>query len=260
MWTANHELTRWIDIILDIVIEQCQHLFATLSLHTWHKNVEYVSLNRCQHSFIVIIEWVVLRRNNDGINALRDIIVAIFYSNLTLRVRTQISHLLTFLTDFSQRIHDKMSQVERHWHVVLRLIGSITKHHALVTCTLFFFLITVNATVDIVALLMNGGQDTTRITVKLIVRLGISYLVDGSAGNGLQVYICFRAYLTHDNHLTRCTKRLYSATSTLVVSQKLVEQRITDLIRHFIGMSFRNRFRCKQIRHNVISSYCLYIN
>ena len=54
-----------------------------------------------------------------------------------------------------------MSQVQTHGHVVLRLIGGVAKHHALVAGSLFVLITIVNTTVDVGTLLVNGTEDAT---------------------------------------------------------------------------------------------------
>ena len=86
---------------------------------------------------------------------------------------------------------------------------------------------------------MDGCQDTARVAVKLVFSLGIAYLLDGIAGNGLQVYIYITAHLAHEHYLSGCHKRLTSHAGTFVVSQELVEDGITYLVGHLVGMAFR---------------------
>ena len=53
MRTTNHELTRWIDKILDIVVEQGKYfLRCYLCLYTWHKDFKYILMNLLYHLFI----------------------------------------------------------------------------------------------------------------------------------------------------------------------------------------------------------------
>ena len=55
---------------------------------------------------------------------------------------------------------------------------------------LLFFVGTAHATVNVAALLVNGGKDTTRLAVEFILRLGVANLFDGAASDGLQVDVC----------------------------------------------------------------------
>ena len=130
-----------------------------------------------------------------------------------------------------------MCQIERNWHVIVRLITSITEHHTLVTSPLVLIITIVNTTVYIITLLMNSRKNTTAITIKLIFSLGITNVINGLTCYGLQINIFFRAYFAHDDNLPCRIKSLYSATRMLVISQELVEQSITYLVGNLIRMS-----------------------
>ena len=131
-----------------------------------------------------------------------------------------------------------MGQIERYRHIVLCFSTSIAEHHALVAGTLVLLITIVNASVNISALFMNGIQNATRIAIKLIGSLRIADTLNGFARNGLQVDISFRAHFAHNHHLSGSYKRFNCTASLVVVSEKLVEQGIGNLIRHLIGMSF----------------------
>ena len=129
--------------------------------------------------------------------------------------------------------------MERNGHIVARFVGGITEHHALVAGALVFFVFTVDTTIDVATLLMNGREDSTGVAVELIFRFGITNLVDGAASHRLQVDIGIAGDFAHDNHLTRGDKRLDGTACMLVVSQELIEDGVTNLVGHFVGMAFR---------------------
>ena len=52
-----------------------------------------------------------------------------------------------------------MGNVERYWNVTVCLVGSITKHHALVTGSLLFFYLAADTLIDVLTLLMDGRED-----------------------------------------------------------------------------------------------------
>ena len=129
--------------------------------------------------------------------------------------------------------------MERNGHIVARFVGGITEHHALVTSALVFLVFAVNTAIDVATLLMNGREDSTGVAVELIFRFGITNLVDGAASHRLQVDIGIAGDFAHDNHLTRGDKRLDGTACMLVVSQELIEDGVTNLVGHFVGMAFR---------------------
>ena len=241
--TADDKLTRWVDEILDVVVEQSQHFLAVyLGFHTGDEDMDDIVLDAGQHLLVIGVELVVLSAHHDGVDALGNALVAVLNGHLALRVGTQIGHLLTLLADVGQCAHEQMRQVERHRHIVLGLVGGITEHHALVASALVLVLFTVHTTADVTALLVNGSENTARVAVELIFALRITDTIDGTAGNGLQVNISLRAHLAHDHHLSGSDKGLDGAACLIVVSQKLVYQCVGNLVGYFVGMTLRHRF------------------
>ena len=96
MRTTDNELTSRIYKVFYIVVEQCQHLFRLyLRFHAWHQNVQNVLSNLRQHLFVGfqlclgrivgrLYKVVVLGRNHNRINALRNVVVAVFHRYLAL--------------------------------------------------------------------------------------------------------------------------------------------------------------------------------
>ena len=81
MRTTNHELTCRVYEVLDVIIEESQHLITQVSLYSWNQDIDYILTNLCQHSIIIVLticlldKIIMLGRNYDGIDALWDIIV-----------------------------------------------------------------------------------------------------------------------------------------------------------------------------------------
>ena len=209
-----------------------------LLLHTRNEDIDHIILDPGQH-LLVFVKLIMLGADDDGVDALRDALVAVLDSHLTLGIRTQVSHYLTLLADISEGAHDEVGQVERDGHVVLRLVGGIAEHHTLIAGTLLILVTVIDTAVDVGTLLVDGAEDTTGIPVELILRLGITNALDGVTGNGLQVDIHIAAHLTHDDYLSSGDKRFDGATRLLVVCQELVQYGVRDLIGHLIGMAFR---------------------
>ena len=163
-----------------------------------------------------------LGRYHDSVYTLGDTRVTILHGHLTLRVRTQIGHHLAFLANFSQSTHHEMCQIERDWHQALRFVGGITEHHTLIASALLFFVAIIHTAIDVFALFVDSGQNSTGVTVELIFGLRITNFLYCITSNGLEVNIHFAAHLTHDDHLTSGDKRLTCHAGIWVVSQKLV--------------------------------------
>ena len=250
MRTADDKLARGVHIILDVIVEQGEHLLGVnLLLNPGNEDVEYIFTDALLHGLIGI-ELVVLGRHHDGIDTLGNTIVAVLDGHLALGVGAQIGHDLAFLADVGEGAHEQMGEVERYGHVVFGFVGGITEHHALVAGTLVFFrclvgslmVDAVDTTIDVVALLMDGTEDAAGVAVKLVFGLGVADILDGIAGDGLQVDVHIAVHLTHDDHLSGGYKTLTSHPGTLVVGEELVEDGIADLVGHLVGMTLRNGF------------------
>ena len=106
--TADDELTRRVDVVLDVEAEEVEYLLRVyLLLHARDEDVDDVVLDLGQHR-VVVGKLVVLCRDDDGVNALGDALVAILYGDLTLRVGSQVGHLLAFLADGGQRADNEV--------------------------------------------------------------------------------------------------------------------------------------------------------
>ena len=129
-----------------------------LGLDTRYEDVDDVLANLLEHTLVVRVKLIVLRRDDNGIDTLGDTLVAVLNGHLTLGIRAQVGHHLAFLADVGQRTHDEVCQVQRHGHQALGLVGGISEHHTLVAGTLLVLVAIVHAAVDVLALLVDGGQ------------------------------------------------------------------------------------------------------
>ena len=166
--TSDYEFSRGVHVVFDIQTEEIEHLLrVNLLFHAGNEDIDDVVFDLGEH-LLILVKFVVLGRNHDGIDALGNTLVGVLHCYLALGVRTQVCHLLAFLTDISQCAHDQVGQVETDRHIALCLIGCISEHHTLVAGTLFVFVSVVHTAVDVGTLLMDGTQDTARITVALV--------------------------------------------------------------------------------------------
>ena len=81
---ADDKLTRRIDEIFNVVIEQRQYFLTQLCLYAWHENIDNVFTYLGQHRLIIVHERVVLRAHDNRVNALRQVVVAVFHRYLAL--------------------------------------------------------------------------------------------------------------------------------------------------------------------------------
>ena len=197
---ADNELAGGVDVVFDVVVEEGEHFLAELCFYAGDENVNHILADLGEHLLVGFLlslarlvrgfhEVVVLGGDHDRVDALRHAAVAVLDRHLALGIGAEIGHHLAFLAYVGQGAHDEVRQVERGRHVVFGLVGGIAEHHALVAGPLVILLFAGDATVDVVALLVDSREHAARVAVELIVRLRVAYLVDGLARDGLQVDI-----------------------------------------------------------------------
>ncbi|OPZ92994.1 MAG: hypothetical protein BWY72_02485 [Bacteroidetes bacterium ADurb.Bin416] len=141
-----------------------------------------------------------------------------------------------------------MGQVEGQGHIVFRLVGGVSEHHALVTGSLVHgvhFGSTIDASVDVGGLFMDGGEDTARIAFKHIVAFGITNAVDDGSGDFLKVDIGLRLDFSGQDNLSGGDQGFTGNFRGGVESQEFIEDGIRDLVGDLVGMTLGNGFRGK---------------
>ena len=205
--TANHEVTCRIDQQFRIfVLQEFMQKLAVSRVtfrYAGQEDINDILLDqfRC-YAFIV------LRREHDGIYTNGMILFVIFNGDLRLAIRTQIGHLLTFLADTGERIHQGVRQIQRQRHVVIRLVRRIAEHHSLITGALFLGISATHALIDIGGLSMKSRENTATLRFKFILGLGVADVRDGFTSNGLNVCPTFATHLAGNYHLTGSTQSL----------------------------------------------------
>ena len=257
MRTADYEFAGRIHMVLDIIVKQRQYfLVMDRRDDTGHQDINDVVADNAQHllvrlqlcSFAVIgrlNEIIVLGRNYNRINADRIAVIIIFNGYLALGVRTQIRHHLSFATDIRQHLQDTVGKIQGERHIVFCFVSGITEHHALVARTLFHRIPALHTTVDVGALLMNGGKHATRIALEHILAFGIADFLDYFTRDKLKVNIRFGFHFSSQHYLSGSNQSFASYFRTGVIRQQFVKHSVRYLIGHFVGVSFRHRFGCE---------------
>ena len=250
---TNHELAGRVHVIgnvFSIAEKFLDALRANAFEHPWHKYLLDVLCDTLLHS-LVGVELVVLSAHHDSVDTLRHALVAVFNRHLTLGIRTQVGHHLTLATDVGKHQKEAVRQVEAQGHVVLGLVGGIAEHHTLVASTLCGAVGAVNAAVDVRALLVNGREDTATVALEHVFALRVTNPVDNFTRDALQINVRFCLDFASHHHLTCGHECLASHLRVGVEGQQFVQNGVTDLIRHLVGMALGNGFRCKQITHSI---------
>ena len=198
---------------------------------------------------------IMLCGKNDSVQSCRLAILIVLYRNLSLSIRTKVSQC-AILAHLGQLKCKLLCQCDRIRHILLGLICRITKHHTLISgadrldllvihLVLFCFQRLINTHCDIGRLLVNRCNDCAGICIKPIFSSCVANLTDRIADDLLNVHICFRRDLAHNQYQTgrRCCLAGYTAHRILL--HQRVQDRIRNLVAHFIRMSFCYGFGCK---------------
>ena len=181
MGTSDDELARRVHVEFHVVAEEFLQAGRQLFLDPRDEDVAHVSLDLLLHEFVVLQELVMLRADDDGVDAQGLPAFVIFHRHLRLGVGAEVLHVATFFADGGQLLQQHVRQVDGEGHVVLGLLAGEAEHHALVAGALVFRLLAPNALVDVVRLSVQGRHDAARLRVELILRLVVSDFVDDTA-------------------------------------------------------------------------------
>ena len=149
-----------------------------------------------------------------------------------------------------------MSHVDGIRHILLSLVGSITKLKSLVTGTdgiqlilvhviLFLLKRLVNTHSDICGLFVKSCDNCTGICIKTIISIVISDLADRITNDLLDINICLCCDLTHNKYKTCSSSCLACNTAHWVLCHHSVKDRVRNRVADFVRMSFSYRFRSK---------------
>ena len=196
-------------------------------------------------------ELVVLGGKDDGMDLHGLVRVpVIFDGELGLRVRAEVRHQLRLLvTDVRQDLQQEVAEVQGQRHIVLGVAAGVAEHHALVAGALVIGLGALHATVDVGALLVQGGHHAAGVPVEHVLGLVVTDPVDGVADGGLDIDIGFGLDLAHHHDHARGAEALARDLGFGVLAEEFVQDGVADLVGHFVGMAFGNRFGSKQIVH-----------
>ncbi len=175
MRTAYHKLACRVDKKLEIS-DEISHLGRKLSLDARYKYLTYILLYTSLHSAVSfslclgsiigrLYELIVLSGDHYGVDTQRTIVLVIFHCDLALGVGTQISehssallpcHMLCLAAYVGELAKQTMGKIKGERHIIGSLVAGIAEHHALVAGTLSLCILTLDTTVDIGTLFMQG--------------------------------------------------------------------------------------------------------
>ena len=224
MGTAYHELARGVDKQLVVARGKESPVFvAQARQNAGDKDFLYVLPDALQHG-LFLVEFVVLGRDDDGLDALGFAIVGIFDSYLALGIGAQIKHLFPLLSDAGEFLQEDMRQGDGQRHQLGSLVAGIAEHHALVARALLLGFGTAHALIDVSALPVDGGKHPARVGLEHILALGVANAADDIAHGVLYLDIAVARHFTAHHHKTCGDQCLARHMAVGVATKELVQK------------------------------------
>lgn len=148
-----------------------------------------------------------------------------------------------------------MAQIESHRHEIVGFVAGISEHHALVAGALLLCIGTLDASVYVLALFVECGENSASLGIEFEVAAVIAYTLDYSAGDIHQIDIGLAFDFTCHHDLSGGDEGLAGYFGGWIVGEKFVKNGIGNLVGNFVGVSFGNRFGGEKIifvGHSVI--------
>ena len=120
MRTTNDKLTRWVDVIGNLVVEECLHMGRILRFDPGDQDLLHVFGNTLLHGGVSFLlgnafgkdKLIMLCRDDNRVDTQRGAVVSVFDRDLTLGIRTQIGHdIRLLLADLRQFAQEAVRQV-----------------------------------------------------------------------------------------------------------------------------------------------------
>lgn len=100
-----------------------------------------------------------------------------------------------------------------------------------------------DALVDVGRLSWMAESTPHELPSNLVFAAGVADAVDDPARHALYVDVGFRAHFARHDDESRRAERFAGDLGACVVTQEFVQDGVRNLIRDFVGVSFRHRFR-----------------
>ena len=153
---------------------------------------------------------------------------------------------------------------ERRRHEALRLVRRVAEHHALVARALLLGLRAVDALRDVGALPVEGAQVVERVPAEPLAGAVVADVLHDRARDllGVHLLVAARRDFAHVDDEVRPHHRLARDVGLRVALEVGVEDRVGNLVRNLVGMTFRNRFGSENVPsgmfcHVVLSFFVL---
>ena len=199
--------------------------------------------------FLAIHLVVVLGGDDDGVDAHGLVVLVIFDGHLGLGIRAQPLDL-ALLAEILDFFHELVGEADWERHQFLGFLHGVTEHHALVAGTLLVVFLAfgglgVNALGDIRRLLVHGNEHGAALVVELQVGVHVADVLDGVAGDFLEVDDGLGSDFAGNHHEARVHECFTGDAALRVLREAGVEDGIGNLVGNLVRVSLGHGFRGK---------------
>ena len=197
---------------------------------------------------------VVLGGDDHGIHPDGAVVLVILHGDLALAVGTHVGQQAA-LANLRHAQAQLLGQGQRQGHQLRCLVAGVTEHHALVSravgqlavCAGLALQRFVHAQGDVRGLFVDGGDDAAGIAVKAVLATVIADLPHHFPGDLGDIHIAGGGDLAHHMDEAGAGCGLAGHAAHGILGQDGIQDGVGNLIADLVGMSFRHRFRGKQV-------------
>ena len=248
---ADDEFAGGVDVQDVAAVEEAGGALGQGGDHAREDDLPDIFFNTCAHACVVAVEFVVLGAEDDGMHAHRRAPSGEFDGELRLGVRAQVRHQFRLVVpDVGEGVQEPVRQGQGEGHVLLGVGAGVAEHHALVAGALPVGVFAHDAAVDVRALLVDGGDDPARGGVEAVFGLGVADAGDHAAHRGGNVHVgAFGGDFSAYDHQAGGAEGFTGDFRLRVLPEEFVEDGVGNLVGDFVGMTFGDGLRCKEVVH-----------
>ena len=191
---------------------------------------------------------VVLGREDDGVDA-DGLVVLILDGHLALGVGAEARNLVR-AADVGLALDELVRELDGEGHELRGVLAGEAEHHALVAGAF-----AVDAHGDVVGLLVDGDHDAGAVGVEAHVAGGVADLADGLADEVGDADVGVGGDFAGDDDQAGAAEGFAGDAAEWVIGDHRVEDRVGDLVGHFVGVTHGDRFGGEQLRARHLNLY-----
>ena len=194
--------------------------------------------------------FVVLGRNDDGVNAGGHPILPIFHRYLRFAIGEDKGDGPVF-APLGEPVGHLVRKHDGQRHKLFGLTARIAEHHALIACAAHRV---AGSHCNIGGLLVDERHDLAGVGIKARCPAGVADVTQDPPGNALNIHIDLARDLACNEHRVGGAAGLTGHPAVRVNSQHCIQHRIRDTVAHLVWMTLGHRLRRKQLSHAFSSS------